>query len=64
MPVIRADQTKCEGFGNCAIAAPEFVDVDDEGVVVVLQERIPESELGRAENAVRSCPVSALQVDR
>jgi ferredoxin len=63
MPVIRADRTKCEGYGNCVIAAPELVDVDHEGVVVVLQEQIPESALGRAENAVRSCPVSALRVD-
>jgi ferredoxin len=64
MPVIRADQARCEGYGNCVIAAPELVDVDDEGVVVVLNERFPESGLGRAENAVRSCPVGALRVDR
>jgi ferredoxin len=64
MPAIRADHKKCEGFGNCVMAAPEFVDVDEEGVVVVLQEQIPESALSRVENAVRSCPVSALRVDR
>jgi 3-phenylpropionate/trans-cinnamate dioxygenase ferredoxin reductase subunit len=46
------------------IAAPEFLDVDDEGVVVVIQEHVPDSALGRADNAARSCPVSALQVDR
>lgn len=64
MPVIRADKAKCEGYGNCVIAAPEFLDVDDEGVVVVIQEHVPDSALGRADNAARSCPVSALQVDR
>jgi ferredoxin len=63
MPLIHADQAKCEGYGNCVIAAPELVDVDDEGVVLVLQERIPESARGRANSAVRSCPVSALRVD-
>jgi ferredoxin len=64
MPVIHADQTKCEGYGNCVIAAPGLVDLDEEGVVVVVNERFPESALGRAENAVRSCPVGALRVDR
>lgn len=64
MSVIHADQVRCEGYGNCVIAAPDLVDVDDEGVVVVLHERFPESALGRAENAVRSCPVGALRVDK
>jgi 3-phenylpropionate/trans-cinnamate dioxygenase ferredoxin reductase subunit len=64
MPVIHADQTKCEGYGNCVIAAPDLVDLDEEGVVIVVNERFPESALVRAENAVRSCPVGALRVDR
>jgi ferredoxin len=63
MPLIKADQSKCEGYGNCVIAAPELVDVDDEGVVIVLQDQVSEAALGRANNAVRSCPVSALRVD-
>lgn len=64
MPQIRADREKCEGYGNCVMAAPELVDLDDDGVVVVIRERVDEVDVGKAESAARACPVNALRVDR
>lgn len=43
--------------------APKFFDIDDEGVVVVLQEEFGEDDRVRVEAAVRSCPVTALRIE-
>lgn len=61
---IKADKSSCEGYANCVVAAPDIFDLDDEGVVVVLQSDILEDRRAYAENAVRSCPVAALRIDR
>jgi 3-phenylpropionate/trans-cinnamate dioxygenase ferredoxin reductase subunit len=63
MPILRADLGRCEGYANCVIAAPELLDIDDQGSVVLLQQEIPNSERSRAESAARTCPVSALTID-
>lgn len=54
----------CQGFGNCAMNAPDLFDLDDNDVVVLLREEVPDEERGHAENAVRSCPVSALTLQQ
>jgi len=64
MPVLKADFGLCQGYANCIDAAPEYYDIDDEGVVVLLREEISEAELPVLEEAVRSCPVSALTIER
>ena len=43
--------------------APKFFDINDEGVVVVLEEEFPEGSRSKVEAAVRSCPVSALRIE-
>jgi 3-phenylpropionate/trans-cinnamate dioxygenase ferredoxin reductase subunit len=43
--------------------APKFFDIDDEGVVVLLQKEFSEDDRVRVEAAVRSCPVTALQIE-
>lgn len=43
--------------------APKFFDIDDDGVVVVLQEEFGEEHRAHVESAARSCPVSALWVE-
>ena len=63
MPVLKADVGACQGYANCVVAAPDTYDIDDDGVVVLLKEQIPEEERGRIEEAARSCPVSALTVE-
>ncbi len=63
MPVVKADLTACQGYANCVVAADDYFDIDDDGVVIVLQSEVPGAERGRVEEAVRSCPVSALRME-
>jgi ferredoxin len=62
MPVLKADLGICQGYANCVDTAPETFDISDDGVVVLLHETMTEGERPRIEEAVRSCPVSALQI--
>lgn len=64
MQVIKADLALCEGYANCVIAAPDRFDLDDEGMVVLLAADVPDDKVAAVEAAVRSCPVSALRLER
>ncbi len=59
---IEADRDLCIGAGNCVLSADAIFDQDDDGVVVLLTEEVPESELERAREAVKLCPSSALRL--
>jgi ferredoxin len=63
MSILRADRDACQGYANCVAGAPDTFDIDDDGVVVLLKEHIPDQERPRIEEAVRSCPVSALTIE-
>ena len=63
MPIIKADLELCQGYANCVMEAPKFFDINDDGVVVVLEEEFGEETRGRVEAAVRSCPVSPLRIE-
>lgn len=63
MPIIKADLEACQGYANCVVGADDYFDIDDDGVVVVLKAIVPEADRARAEEAARSCPVSALRVE-
>jgi ferredoxin len=63
MYAVRADRDVCQGFGNCVMNAPDLFDLDDNDVVVLLKEEVPEDERAHVEQAVRSCPVSALTIE-
>lgn len=63
MPKIVADESLCQGYANCVMAADDVFDLDDDGVVVILRDEIPEADLARVDAAARSCPVNALRVD-
>ncbi len=63
MAVLKADFTACQGYANCVVAAPDVYDLDDNGVVVLLKDGIPAGDLARVQEAVRSCPVSALTIE-
>lgn len=59
---IEADQDSCITAGNCVMVADALFDQDDDGVVVVLTEDVPEGEEERAREAVKLCPASALRL--
>ncbi|MGI5219408.1 ferredoxin [Nocardia sp. CA-290969] len=62
MPSIEYDTRTCQGYGNCAVSAPDIFGVDDNGLVVVHQAEIGEGDVGRVTTAIRSCPVNALRI--
>jgi len=61
--VLKADFEACQGYANCVVAAPEVYDIDDDGVVVLLKDEISDAERAKVQEAVNSCPVSALSIE-
>ena len=53
----------CDGNGNCAAAAPEIFELDEDDEMHLLQETIGEDLRAGAELAVRSCPKNALSLE-
>jgi ferredoxin len=59
---IEVDRERCDGFGFCEQAAPELVQLDDEGEPEILTDAVPAELAGKAEAATWACPVAALRV--
>ncbi|OMI35646.1 ferredoxin [Streptomyces sparsogenes] len=58
---ISAERDRCVGAGQCVLAAPAVFDQDEEeGLVLVLDERPPVSESNAVHEAVWACPSGAL----
>lgn len=59
---VTADREICMAAGTCVMTADAFFDQDDDGVVLVASDEVPQGEEHRVRNAVRLCPSGALQV--
>ena len=58
------DNTKCQGYANCIIEAPELWDFDeDEDIAVLRQDQPGEDVRAKAEASVRGCPAHAITVE-
>lgn len=60
--MLELDQDKCQGYGICALAAPELLSLDDYGMAVLdgpAAEAAPERLQRRA---VLSCPAEAIRL--
>ncbi|GAA1698298.1 hypothetical protein GCM10009792_17920 [Microcella alkalica] len=62
MAIVTANLSLCQGYANCVVAADDYFDIDDDGLVVLLKTDVPDDQRERVEAAARSCPVSALRV--
>lgn len=62
MVKVQADRDVCISAGNCVMTAGAVFDQDDDGIVVVLVDEVPEGEEDHARQAVRLCPSEALRV--
>jgi ferredoxin len=62
MPTVQADQKRCKGWAICVAEADDVFDIDDDGVVVLLQDSISAADRARVEEVARRCPESALSV--
>lgn len=52
----------CIQAGNCVMVADAVFDQDDDGIVVVLVDELPEDQLHNVEEAVKLCPSQALRL--
>ncbi|MFG0211408.1 ferredoxin, partial [Streptococcus suis] len=52
-----------QGYANCIMAAGDYFDLDDDGVVILLRTEVDEADRKRVTEAANSCPVSALRVE-
>jgi ferredoxin len=59
---VSADRDVCISAGNCVMAAGAVFDQDDDGIVVVLVDEVPEAEEDNAREAIRLCPSQALRI--
>ncbi|HYZ69074.1 MAG TPA: ferredoxin [Mycobacterium sp.] len=60
---VHADRDVCISAGNCVMTADAVFDQDDDGIVVLLVDEVPEGEEDRVREAVRLCPSQALRVE-
>ncbi len=54
----------CDGNGMCTVEAPELLDLDDDGNLVVISETVPPELVGKAGAAVSVCPKQALRLEK
>ena len=59
---VLADRDVCISAGNCVMAAAAIFDQDDDGIVEVLVDEVPDGEQDHAREAVRLCPSEALRI--
>jgi len=59
---IVVDRDLCQGHAACMGDAPEVFDVDDDGMMTVLQDTPPDSLRKEVELAVKYCPTGALSI--
>ncbi|OPX06511.1 ferredoxin [Mycobacterium sp. AT1] len=59
---LAANRDACISSGNCVMTSEALFDQDDDGVVVILAEDVPEAEEDHAREAVHICPASVLRL--
>ncbi|MCE0765068.1 ferredoxin [Pseudonocardia kujensis] len=59
---IQVDADKCIASGACAQVCPEVFDLDDEGVIVVLDAAPPAELRAKVEEAAAACPAAVIEV--
>ncbi|GAB7066628.1 ferredoxin [Mycobacterium hodleri] len=59
---LEANRDACISSGNCVMTSEALFDQDDDGVVVLLAEDVPEAEEDHAREAVDICPASVLRL--
>ncbi|MEU8800851.1 ferredoxin [Spirillospora sp. NPDC048819] len=63
MHIVKANTEACQGYASCVVAADDYFDIDDDGLVVLLAAEVPEADRERIDRAARSCPAAALRLE-
>jgi ferredoxin len=59
---IKVDRGRCTGIGMCESISPDYFEVGDDGVLVLLRDQPDESHRAEVEEAIRACPALALSI--
>ncbi len=62
MKKIKVDYDLCESNAVCEALAPDSFEVDDNDNLQVLEDNVTEENQARVEQAVASCPKSAISI--
>ena len=57
------DLSVCNLHGLCVETAPEVLEIDNDGVLHVLNESPPEGLRAHVDRAVRECPTGAISIE-
>lgn len=61
---VTVDQNKCVGAGQCLLAAPDVFDqLDEDGIVVLLNPDPPTELTADVKQAATMCPALAITVE-
>ncbi len=61
---IHVDEHKCVGAGQCVMASPTVFDQrEEDGVVVLLQDRVDGALEASVRKAAKLCPALAIRVE-
>lgn len=60
---ITVDRSKCTALGVCESLAPELFEVQEDGSLIILNERPEGSLCSAAREAVEGCPTEALRIE-
>ncbi len=57
---IKVDRSRCQGYGNCVLVAPELFDLDADGLAVVHQAYVGDEHLDAVRKAAYDCPTDSI----
>jgi ferredoxin len=60
---VQLDLDRCQGYGNCVVAAPEVFDLADDGTAVLLEAAPPPERAAAVRRAAALCPAQAILVE-
>ncbi|GAB2810100.1 ferredoxin [Streptomyces chlorus] len=59
---VEVDQGLCSGHAQCAVAAPDLFQLDEDGYVLPYDGEVPEEREPQARVGARACPERALKI--
>jgi ferredoxin len=60
---VQVDRDSCEANAVCAGLVPEVFEVDDEDIMHIKVDEVPDRLADGVRHAVRSCPKAALSIE-
>ena len=58
---VKVNEDACIGCGACAAIAPEVFEINDEGLSTVIVDEVAQENEEEANDAIDSCPTSAIE---